>query len=106
MAKYTVHFMTSFCSWEDVEAESEEDAIAQCSVPNEHDANDPTTFVAICTDEEFDLCATTPDYWDCNCDENYIHKKTHTLFCDKCGAKEEDQPDSRINEVRKTILSE
>ena len=38
------------------------------------------------------------NYWDCECEENYIHKKSKT-FCSKCGAEEENQPDSHANEV-------
>lgn len=41
---------------------------------------------------------TTEGYWDCNCDEDFIHSKKETS-CNKCGAKSNDQPDSRINEV-------
>ena len=25
------------------------------------------------------VVATDPNYWDCDCDENYIHKKSVTL---------------------------
>jgi Zn finger protein HypA/HybF involved in hydrogenase expression len=42
---------------------------------------------------------TNPDYWDCECPENYIHKKSDTLTCPKCGAIEEDNPDSMTDEV-------
>jgi len=39
------------------------------------------------------------DYWDCECDDNYIHFKARTN-CSKCGAIQEDQPSSRSNEVK------
>lgn len=42
---------------------------------------------------------TNDDYWDCECVENYIHLKSDTLYCSFCNAKEEDQPDSRVNEI-------
>jgi len=42
---------------------------------------------------------TTPDYWDCECEESYIHKKSDSLKCAKCGATQDEQPDSRVEEV-------
>ena len=42
---------------------------------------------------------TTDDYWDCECEHNYIHKKTDRTICALCGTLEEDQPDSRMGEV-------
>ena len=27
------------------------------------------------------VVATDPNYWDCDCDENYIHKKSVSLSC-------------------------
>ncbi len=39
------------------------------------------------------------NYWDCECKENYIHKKSEETHCIKCGAYANDQPDSRENEV-------
>ena len=44
---------------------------------------------------------THPDYWDCSCDKNYIHKKADELICPICGAIESDGwPDSRWNEIQ------
>ena len=42
---------------------------------------------------------TTESYWDCECEHNYIHPSTMPE-CLRCGAKREDQPDSRVNEVQ------
>jgi hypothetical protein len=42
---------------------------------------------------------TTPKYWDCECKKDYIHPKTQ-LTCAKCGAGADEQPDSRVDEVR------
>jgi hypothetical protein len=39
-----------------------------------------------------------PEFWDCNCTKNYIHKKPKN-YCSKCGAIQEDCPDSRATEV-------
>jgi hypothetical protein len=39
-----------------------------------------------------------PDYWDCNCVENYIHKRPRN-YCPKCGITEENCPDSSAHEV-------
>ena len=50
-----------------------------------------------------DVFELTDDYWDCECDENYIHSKTE-LSCPKCGALAEEQPDSRVDEVKRLYL--
>ena len=42
---------------------------------------------------------TNQAYWDCECDENYIHKKTEQKRCTKCDTFHEDQPDSRQHEI-------
>ena len=41
---------------------------------------------------------TTEDYWDCECENDYIHPKG-VVWCNKCKAFAEDQPDSRVSEV-------
>lgn len=43
--------------------------------------------------------ATDPNYWDCECKEKYIHRKSVKKECPKCGTFHEDQPDSRVNEI-------
>ena len=45
---------------------------------------------------------TNPDYWDCECDEWYIWSK-EVPFCLICGAHQEDQPDSRQDEVEEVL---
>lgn len=40
----------------------------------------------------------TSEYWDCECEENYIHVHSEEK-CLVCGAFRVDQPLSRINEV-------
>ena len=40
----------------------------------------------------------TPDYWDCECKDEYIHFESEES-CPECKAKREDQPNSRISEV-------
>ena len=40
-----------------------------------------------------------PNYWDCECESDYIHKKVATTHCVKCHTYEEDQPDSRQEEI-------
>lgn len=42
---------------------------------------------------------TTEEYWDCECDDNYIHLKSES-FCLQCKAKAGESPDSRVDEVR------
>lgn len=39
-----------------------------------------------------------PDFWDCECMNNYIHYRTEKE-CKDCGAKADDQPDSHDNEI-------
>jgi len=51
VSKFTVHFMSAYCTWEGVEAESEVEAIKKCEVPPEFDSNEPSTFVAFEEDE-------------------------------------------------------
>lgn len=52
--------------------------------------------------------ALNEDYWDCECEKFYIHKKVRSPAimincgaCGACGAVEVDQPDSHANEVGK-----
>ena len=47
--------------------------------------------------------ATTDDYWDCECEDNYINKKSEKEYCGWCDANMEDQPDSRVNEVNSLL---
>ena len=48
---------------------------------------------------------TNPDYWDCECENDYIRPKQSLgadqskFECHICGASEDTQPDSRVNEV-------
>lgn len=46
------------------------------------------------------IVETDDNYWDCECDENYIHKKSVTLFCPVCKMTEDECPDSRPNEIK------
>jgi hypothetical protein len=40
------------------------------------------------------------EFWDCECaDSNYIHRKSEMPMCAECGAKHEDSPDSRLDEI-------
>ena len=54
MKKYDVYFLTTTMAWEDIEAESEEDAIKQCTIPDYYDSSDgePTRYVAIEREED------------------------------------------------------
>jgi hypothetical protein len=46
----------------------------------------------------------TPDFWDCECKDNYIHRKEES-FCKGCQRFAEEQPESRVNEVKKFLES-
>jgi len=52
LKKYTVHFMTPYCTWEGVHARSKKEAIDKCPIPSEYDMNEPGMFSAI---EEVDI---------------------------------------------------
>lgn len=45
------------------------------------------------------MSETNPNYWDCECDVNFIHSKSDTLVCHKCGTTDEDCPDSIVAEI-------
>lgn len=38
------------------------------------------------------------DFWDCECDEDFIHSRFRE-FCIRCGSLRSEQPNSRANEV-------
>ena len=42
---------------------------------------------------------TVYDYWDCECDKDYIHYKGNTTYCNRCKRHEYEMPDSRLEEV-------
>ena len=42
---------------------------------------------------------TTPEFWDCECETNYIHSKTIPM-CEACGTTSDEQPDSRLYELK------
>lgn len=44
------------------------------------------------------MIQTNENYWDCECEHNYIHSKREKE-CLICGAIENEQPDSRQNEI-------
>lgn len=41
---------------------------------------------------------TCSAFWDCECDTNYIHRKTEKA-CPRCGVTKEEGPDARVNEI-------
>ena len=50
-------------------------------------------------EEKKETVETTPEYWDCECDKNFIHPKSQKS-CSKCGAEADSQPDSHASEVK------
>ncbi len=42
------------------------------------------------------------DYWDCECEHNYIHPIKRQV-CKKCDSTQEDSPSSRENEVKQYV---
>lgn len=43
------------------------------------------------------------NYWDCECEHDFIHPKTEK-DCIKCGAIQEEAPDSITTEVIKYVI--
>jgi len=41
---------------------------------------------------------TTQLFWDCECNERYIHHFTDDA-CNNCGCERNESPDSRLNEI-------
>ena len=54
MSKYTVHMMTPYCSWENVEAKNKKEAIDKCHIPPTFDCNEQFMFTAIKERKEAD----------------------------------------------------
>lgn len=48
-------------------------------------------------------CKTTEAFWDCECKDNYIHPANEPR-CDRCGCSCDEQPDSRVEEVKEMLL--
>lgn len=42
---------------------------------------------------------TNDKFWDCECEENFIHSKEKGNYCTKCETYSEDQPDSIQTEI-------
>ena len=56
----------------------------------------------------YNIIQTSVHFWDCDCEENFIHRKSFNSLleaegmrdrCAVCGAKEEESADSRIDEI-------
>jgi hypothetical protein len=47
------------------------------------------------------MTLTDDNFWDCECETHFIHKKAEKNYCPKCQTFEEDQPDSRREEITK-----
>ncbi len=45
---------------------------------------------------------TTSLFWDCECEERFIHDFT-TRECPACGVRSEDAPDARVDEVLRNV---
>ena len=54
--------------------------------------------VEMALDDESEVFATTPLYWECDCEWDYIRSSSVSV-CVVCGVYAEDSADSRINEV-------
>lgn len=52
MPEFTVHLMTPYCTWEEIEAKDEDEAIAKCAQEKGFDCNEVQTWLATSEDEE------------------------------------------------------
>jgi hypothetical protein len=54
------------------------------------------------------MIKTNDNYWDCECEDHYIHpksnKKGKISICIVCNTNEDEQPDARENEVNGIYL--
>lgn len=41
-----------------------------------------------------------PDWWECECDTDFLHAKSVKLECLKCGAIESECPDARVSDLK------
>lgn len=69
-----------------------------CDAAKERDLHKGMVPLAWIETEDHGDIMTTPDFWDCECKDDYIHPHSEKK-CPKCKARREDQPDSRVNEV-------
>lgn len=46
------------------------------------------------------IVKTDPGYWDCECEKNYIHKKSIDPRCIVCGYEHDECSDSRPKEIK------
>ena len=44
-----------------------------------------------------------PNYWDCECEVDYIHKRESKKVCNICESIESEQPDSHQSETEVTV---
>ena len=45
------------------------------------------------------MIETNENYWDCNCEEDFIHERAKKKYCAKCNSLHFNQPDSRQDEI-------
>jgi len=45
------------------------------------------------------MIETNENYWDCNCEEDYIHERAKKKYCVKCNSLHFNQPDARQVEI-------
>ena len=45
------------------------------------------------------MIETNENYWDCECEEDYIHERAKKKYCVKCNSLHFNQPDSRQDEI-------
>lgn len=62
--------------------------------------NEPIVLVkAPAPDDASVRVETTPLFWDCECEKDYIHRRGALIQCPVCHADAEEMPDARVNET-------
>lgn len=56
-------------------------------------------------EETHQNCVTTPNYWECDCEDKYLHDKDENEMCFKCNSNEEDQADARLHDVLHNMIN-
>jgi hypothetical protein len=49
-------------------------------------------------------CDTTPNYWECDCKDKYIHTQG-SRYCHDCCSRESDSADARISDVVRNFMN-
>lgn len=76
---------------------------AACEAEELYSLDELEKYTNVDTNQGLNLKYTlTPDFWDCECQQHFIHYKEINK-CNQCGAERENQPDSNVSEILNLI---